>query len=357
MKIAFVIGTLKFSGAEKIARFLIKKLYEDYGHEIFVLLTDCDHFDNDFSYVGQYIIKTKGTIIKRVRQRQKQIKNISKKENFDIVISFGSISNIDVIEALLFTKIPVIICERNDPVNDPSRKILRIRRRISYPFASGYIFQTETIANYFGSKIKKKGIVIPNFIEKHHEYLYNDKVEDNIVITARLKDSQKNISSLITAFKDFHKTHNSYKLYIVGDGPDYKKYKSLIEMYSLTNCVFLTGRQDVYKYLNKAKIFVLSSIYEGMPNSLIEAMACGIPCISTNCSGGGATSLINDHVNGTIVPVNDHKSLTNALCELADNNELRKKYSLEAYKINETLEINKIVNLWNKYICKTCMYR
>lgn len=351
MKIGFIIGTLNYSGAEKIARLLIEALHKKYGHEIGLIIISGEGPYPEFPYVKQFPIITEGNKYLQVYKRQKRIREIVTNEQYDVVISFGVKFNLDTMEALKGTNAKVILCERNDPVSDPHRKILRLRRTLIYPYATGFVFQTKRIAEFFGDKIARRGTIIPNFIEKPLPNLYDENSENIIVLTARLDDRQKNISMLLRAFNTFTKTHD-YHLYIVGDGPDEPKFKQYIKDNNLESRVHLTGRQNVYEYLRKAQMYVLPSFYEGMPNSLIEAMASGIPCIATDCSGGGAAELITDHINGILIPNNNEEELVKALIELADNPERRKVFSGEAYKLNERLEFNKILKEWIDYIEK-----
>ncbi|MBE6651199.1 MAG: glycosyltransferase family 4 protein [Ruminococcaceae bacterium] len=348
MKIGFIIGTLNFSGAEKIARYLIESLHKDYSHEIGLILLSSNTYP-EFDYVKQFTVKTTGNVVSRLINRQKKIRQIVESEGFDVVVSFGVKYNLDVMEALRHSKIPVILCERNDPVSDPARKSLRIRRKLIYKKATGFVFQTERIADFFGEKIKSRSAVIPNFIEKKYEKVDHEAAENIIVITARLSEKQKNLSMLLRAFNRFSKD-NDYKLYLVGDGPDEAMYRSYIKENSLEDKVVLTGKQKVMPYLKNAKFFVLSSYYEGMPNSLIEALAVGLPCISTDCSGGGAAALIKNGENGILIPSNDEDAMVDAMTKMANDPELRTRLANEAYKINETLEFNKIISMWIDYI-------
>lgn len=349
MRIGFVIGTLKYSGAEKIARYLIDALHHQYNHEIGLILISGEGPYPEFDYISQYPIKVSGNMFSRVLRRQKHIRSIVNREKFDVVISFGVKFNIDTMEALKGVPVKVILCERNDPASDPHRWSLRLRRKLAYPHATGFVFQTERIANYFGKKIAGRSAIIPNFIERKGDCLYKEENGNNIVLTARLDDRQKNISMLLHAFKEFLSSHN-YELYIVGEGPDEQKLKKKAKELGIDKNVHFTGRQNIYEYLSIAKMFVLPSNYEGMPNSLIEAMAVGLPCIATDCSGGGAAYLIQDHINGTLIPIGGKEELVVALDELASDEKLRQKYSTEAYKINDKLDFEKIIKLWVNYI-------
>ena len=348
MKIGFAIGSLKYSGAEKIARHLVYELYKR-GYEIGLILLSEKEPYNEFAFAKQYPILTSGSTIKRVISRQKKIRAIVKREKYDLLISFGVKFNIDVMEALLGTNTKVILCERNDPVNDPHNKFLRLRRRFAYPFASGFVFQTEKIADFFGKRIKDKSTVIPNFIEKQMDYQYNPNAENIIMLTARLDDRQKNISMLLRAFSRFS-ANDQYKLVIVGDGPDRGKFEKLVNELGINNCVQFVGKQNVYDYLPKAQFFVLPSYYEGMPNSLIEAMSIGLPCIATNCSGGGAAALIKDGINGVLIDSDNEDSMVKALELMASDEKFRCKISKEAYEINYILEFSLIINKWVQYL-------
>lgn len=349
MKIGFAIGTLRYSGAEKIARLLIEALHHQYGHEIGLILISGEGPYEEFPYVKQFPIKTAGNRYTRTWKRQKMIRDIVKKEKYDVVVSFGVKFNLDVMEALQFTGTKVILCERNDPVSDPHRKVLRLRRRLCYPAAKAFVFQTQRIAAFFGKAIAKRSAIIPNFIENKLPMLYREDAPNRVVLTARLDDRQKNISMLLRAFERFSQD-NDYQLYIVGDGPDEGKFKQYVADHNLGEKVIFTGRQNVYDYLKDAQIYVLPSNYEGMPNSLIEALASGLPCIATDCSGGGAAYLIENGVNGTLIPVDDEDALVQALQTLAGDPDLRKAYSEAAYKLNERLEFNKIMTAWVDFI-------
>ena len=138
MKIGFIIGSLSYSGAEKIAKYLLIALCRKYGHEVGVILLSEEAPYPEIDYISQFPIKTTGNRVTKVINRQKEIRRIVAQEQFDVVVSFGVKYNIDTIEALKWSKTKVILCERNDPVNDPHRGILRMRRKLGYPFADGY---------------------------------------------------------------------------------------------------------------------------------------------------------------------------------------------------------------------------
>lgn len=143
---------------------------------------------------------------------------------------------------------------------------------------------------------------------------------NNVVLSVGRLTEQKNYKCLLDAFKLFNdQNHNVFILKIVGEGPLRDKlieYSKEIGVYNYVN--FVGNDKSWHEKEYNDAMFVLSSNYEGMPNALLEAMALGIPCISTNCPIGGPRELIQDGVNGYLVPVNDPFSLANKMNEVVN---------------------------------------
>ena len=352
MKICFVTGSLKFSGAQKIMSMLMEKLNER-GHEISVIILKNIEKVEGYDYAKQYYCFVNGNPISKVLKRAKLIRKIAKENKFDAIISFNAIYNIDVILSLLGSGEGVICCDRNDPVYDPPQFDRRVRRALLYPLAKGFVFQTEVIKNYYKNNIRKKAFVIPNFIEADYECVAENKRRKVVATMARLDDNQKNQTMMIKGFAEFSKNNPDYTLEMYGDGPDKEKYEKLIKELGMEEKVILCGRvENVSERLKDVEIFVLTSKFEGMPNALIEAMATGLPCISTDCGGGGAAALIENGVNGILIQQNDIKAYIESLNKLANDEALRIEMGKNAYKINEKLDINKIAAMWEDAVSK-----
>ena len=355
LKICFVIGNLSYSGAEKILYYLILQLYKEF--DISVILISCEKKTKELpKEVKQYPIFNKneevGNRIIRTHKRKNRIRKIIRENDFNVVVSFGVKFNLDVVEASRKMDPKVILCERNDPSNDPKSKILRIRRLISYRHADAFVFQTEDIRNFFSKSIRKKSVIIPNFVEKEYDNKYIGVKHNNSFITcARLDDNQKNQTLLIKTFAQFLNVHPDYQLIIIGNGPDRDKYLRLVRDLGISDSVILFGKcNSPIDYLPSSKCFILTSNYEGMPNSLIEAMSIGMPCISTNCSGGGARFLIENDRNGILVDRGNPDELLRAMLSVADGEADLISLSKEAHKINKVLDKEEIIKKWKKLI-------
>lgn len=121
--------------------------------------------------------------------------------------------------------------------------------------------------------------------------------------------------------------HPKYKLDIYGEGNKREELNNLIIKNNLEDKVSLRGNSDkIFNELQNSDIFVLTSDYEGMPNALIEAMAMGLPVISTDCKGGGANFLIRDGVNGMLIPIGDYDVLVKAMRKLIEDRKFAEEH-------------------------------
>lgn len=246
------------------------------------------------------------------------------------------------------------VSERNAPSHFAGKKITKWISRILMRKAKGFIFQTRGAQEFYGSFVSGKSVVIPNpvSIQNMPEIPYSGIREKKIVSVARL-DKQKNLGLLIDAFFKILEEYPEYQLYIWGEGPERENIENYIRKLGIENSVFLPGLTDnVFKEIYKASVFVLSSDFEGMPNALIEAMALGLPCISTDCPCGGPFELIENGKNGILIPVNKREKLIKSIRYILENEKFAVKMGKEAFKIREKLNFEKICNEWYVFLSK-----
>jgi glycosyltransferase involved in cell wall biosynthesis len=141
------------------------------------------------------------------------------------------------------------------------------------------------------------------------------------------------------------------RLDIYGDGECREKLEDLVKSKGLSDRISLSGSiSNVPEHICNARIFVLTSNTEGMPNTLIEAMALGLPVISTDCPCGGPAQLIEDGVNGLLVPVGDAYALSDAFRKILDDKELEAKLQENSSKITLKLSPDKVNKEWRDYL-------
>ncbi len=148
---------------------------------------------------------------------------------------------------------------------------------------------------------------------------------------------QKNFGTLISAFARLRATKPA-RLIILGEGEERSHLENLVQERGLAGDVELPGFvQNPYAYMHRAAVFVLSSIWEGLPNSLIEALACGCPVVSTDCPGGPAEILDRGKYGHLVLP-GDPESMAEAIGKVLNGDKRQPPRSwLAKYEIETVL--------------------
>ncbi len=350
-KILLIMHDINYGGAAKMFAFLSNGLCE-IGNDVYVYtyegLEPNYPLKIDVNYIPAKIIPH-NLLFKRllpfvsVRKTVKMVKP-------DVVISFLPNANLYSILGTSFTKIPVIITERSDPFNEKGA-LLEIKRYF-FRFADGAVFQTEGARNYYCKRLIDRSVVIPNPVTTCYHPLvsYNNRI-DEVVFVARFYIKQKRQDIMVLAFKKVLEKYPNLKLVFCGEGEDIPKIVDMVAKEGITHNVIFEGKViNVRKRIEKAKVFVLTSDYEGIPNALIEAMVSGLPVVSTDCSPGGARLLIEHKKNGLIVPTGDVDSIADAIVFLLDNPEIAEQLGNEAQKIIEKYSPIRITKMWDEFI-------
>ncbi|MBE5743456.1 MAG: glycosyltransferase family 4 protein [Clostridiales bacterium] len=357
MKIMFYIPSLGSGGAERVISTLANE-FSNSGNDVVIGLIRndicCYELNKNVVTTSLNCDEDMGfNRIKRVKLRRKKIRNLYLQHKPDVVISFLATTNIDVCFALKNENVPVIVSERNDPSVEPRSKIKKIIRKIAYLYASGFVFQTEDAKNYFSKKIQKKSTVIINPLYANLPDVFKGERENRIVAVGRL-NYQKNYPLLIDAYSEIVKEFPDYTLEIYGKGELEQELHELVESKRLKGNVNFKGFcSNVHEEIKKASLFVMSSDFEGMPNALLEALALGIPCISTDCPCGGPKTLIKNGENGLLVPIKDKGALVNAIKKVLSDKVFAENLGNNATKIREIASVDVITSKWLEYIEKT----
>ena len=358
--IVFLSQNLSYGGAYKIMIRIANNLAEigDYRVRILNLGVNKNYYGlNETISIDNYNIKNNGRLISKVMNLAYRFYvsyRYLKKSNADLVIAFD---NTEKLIAVLCSKIlkncKSLISERKDPYSYSKKKRYMYWR---YDHADGIVFQTEGARDYFSSIVKKKSVVIPNFIEDPNVNVipYVERT-DSICFSGRFDIDAKNPFLLLHAFKLIANQYPTFKLDFYGDGN--KKYGNIGTLKKEAESLGISDKVNfhgvvfpVTKEIAKSKIFVITSNYEGIPNSLLEAMSCGLPVISTDCSPGGARLLIENLHNGIIIPRDDVKSLAFSISYVIDNPHFAESIGANAKRVLDDYHPSKILNSWREYI-------
>ena len=266
------------------------------------------------------------------------------------IFAFTSRIAVDVLLSTLFMKVSIIASERTDPNTEPKKLLFRKIRDFLFCFMDKTVYQTEDALKYFPKKAQKHGCVIFNPISPGLIKPYSGKRKKEFVTFCRI-DKQKNLPLMIDSFIEAHKKHKDFYLKIYGTGLIEQEIRKYIKDKGAEEYIIMKGfSNDVHKKILKSYAYINSSDYEGMSNSMLEAMAIGLPCICTDCPIGGARSVIKNMENGLLVPIKNKERMTESINFLIEHENICKKLSSKAIEIREELEEKRICKEWENLI-------
>ena len=348
MKIIFVTSALHGGGAERVIATLANR-FVAMGDDVTVLMTAGDecvyplHKHVRLCVIGQASHGNPAIQIKRLFRMRRYFRAHPDSK----IVSFSTSMNLFTIIAALGLKNRVIVSERNDPHRCSYRRL----RNLVYAFGQGFVFQTKQARGCFPAGIRKKSIVIPNPVRAELPAVFTGKREHKIAAAGRL-EPQKNHMLLLEAFAGFHRRFPDYTLHIFGKGSLEQALRDRAAELKIDRFVIFEGfRSDILETIRTYGMYVLSSDYEGISNSLMEAMALGLPCISTDCPIGGSALCIRDGINGLLVPVNNASALRKAMEKAASDQALADRLGRNGAKIREMFAEEKVADLWRAWIC------
>lgn len=349
MKCLFVSAGMLYGGAERVTSILVNEWARN-GCETKILVTRTEGISK-YPLAQNVEVVSCYADIKKARVGQlatiRIIRETCKQWRPDVVISFYNDLCALASIAILGLHIPLIYSERNDPNRTNQRPIDQLYRKIVENRANKIVFQTKGAQECYPPKVQRKSVVILNPLDTSafptHDFS-NEKKE--IVSVGRL-EPQKNQKLLIESFSMLAEELSDYNLVIYGEGSLRKELEAFVESKGLTNRVFLPGaKSGIQNYIKDASLFVLSSDYEGIPNALIEAMAIGLPCVSTDCSPGGARELIESEENGLIVECGNPKMLADAVKRMIVEKKEAKRMGTQARLVRSRVDKCKIADSW-----------
>lgn len=360
MKLTLIIHSLGSGGAERVIS-IIANYWSARGWQI-TLLTFVDETKVPFyqlnpqvKYLPLGIAKNSANTLEAISNNWELVQKLRKaivETNPDVAISFMSITNVTTLLATRGLNIPVIVSQRNDPSQFPKSKIWLRLRNLSYRFADRIVVQTGRAFDYFRPQLEDKMTIIPNpvILQTASDSLSQEaRTQTSIVAMGRL-ESQKGFDILLDAFAQLKDNYPEWNLTILGEGSLRQELVSQRARLGLKDRVHLPGRvKDPAKLLRQADMFVMSSRFEGFPNALCEAMACGLPVISTDCPSG-PREIIRDGIDGILVTNQDTSQLRDAMESLMLDASKRQTLGKKALEIADRFNLESIMYKWEKAI-------
>jgi glycosyltransferase involved in cell wall biosynthesis len=353
-KIVFLGFFPGFGGAEK-SMIMIANGLAKLGNSVTIIsLKDNNivyEIDKKINYI--FIPDHRGTKIRKQFNRFLNLKSKLVEIKPNLVISFWLQPAIFAAILSKFIGFKTIYSERGDPTDKEYSGILGLLRYVFLKFVDGFVFQTEGAKKCFSKSIQTRGTIISNSVcIKYDDYNIPPERRKIIVNVGRLHE-QKNQKLLINAFAKITKLFPEYTLNIYGDGELKGELEAQIRELNIDNRVQLKGTTNkLFDEIVDASLFVLSSDYEGMPNALLEAMALGIPSISTDCKPGGAREILVNGENGLLVERNSVNELARAIQFMLSHPDEAEKMGIEAKRICNTHSVDSIYAMWEEYTAK-----
>lgn len=349
-RIVFVIDRLSTGGAERVAAAVANEISNRKEYETYVI-TYADKEEKEY-YLSERVVryaisKVNYGRVRTIAYKYRTLKKLLAEIDPYCVCSLTiPKTNVVLMSATRNRKYPIILSERNDPARFPVEKSMRIARTLMYEKCDGIVFQTYGAKSYFSESIKSKSAVIPNPLTASLPERYTAERERIIVNFCRI-EPQKNLKLLIDAFRLIAEEFQDYTLEIWGEGSQKEELQHYVNANGLSGRIRFHGYSgDIHNQIRNASLFVSSSDYEGISNSMLEAMAIGLPVICTDCPPGGARATIEDGMNGRLVPVGDENALAEAMRDLLSNPTKLDAYGKRASELREKLRADIIAQEW-----------
>ena len=346
MRVALVLGAVVAGGAERVAVGLANHL-DAAGDAVAIV---CTTDTGDAAYpLSAGIRWYRGMPAEdSVRAKTAYLEHSLREFDPDVIVSF--VLRLNLLLPLLprLRRYPIVLSERNDPAHLSDKRLLAARRA-AYPRAAGFVFQTPAAESFY-TWYAGPTCVLPNPVAVPQQVRPLHDRRKRVIMVSRL-NTQKNPQMAIEAFAQSGCADAGYQLAVYGTGPLLPSLEAYAHQACAPGSVVFEGvTKDVYRELDDARVFLLSSDYEGVPNALLEAMAAGLAVISTDCSGGGPRSLIRPGQNGCLVERGDARAMAKALSVLVADEAVMQRMGDAARRSVADMTPEAIYGRWRAFL-------
>ncbi|WP_310569302.1 glycosyltransferase family 4 protein [Gemmatimonas sp.] len=355
MRIGCVIASLGSGGAERVMLSLCTAwaargdtvtlfTFDDGSQDFHAVPVGVTRVALDIAGVSSSSLGAIRANVARLRTLRRALRSVA----LDVIVSFTDRTNVSTLLAARGLGIPVVISERIDPRRHDIGTAWSMLRRRTYRGATALVVQTERVRSWAETHVSASRVhVIGNPLREvaAPPVAAGDRAA-TIAAVGRLVP-QKGFDTLLRAFALVHRTHPAWRLVISGEGPLRASLEAQVRELGLDAVVTLPGRTStVDAVLAGSAVFVLSSRYEGFPNVLLEAMACGCACVATDCDSGPSDLLEHDAL-GLLVPVDDAAALADAITRVLDNPVFRSQLGESARASTQRFAPARMLQAWD----------
>ncbi|MGL1862832.1 MAG: glycosyltransferase family 4 protein [Pseudodesulfovibrio sp.] len=361
MKIALVISSLGLGGAERVASHLAN-FWTRAENEVHILTLsggDVEPFfdlDSAVHVAPLDLMRESSSLFDAVLNNLRRVwvlRQALAELSPDVAVSFMDATNVLTLLACVGQGTPVVVSERTDPSVHNVGFAWNALRSLAYPRALAVVVQTQGALEGLPKAARRQAVVIPNpvvpFPLDEREDLFLPR--PCVMGMGRLSH-EKGFDVLVDAFSLAVERYPDWTLVLLGDGPEKDNLKSQCETLGIVDKVHFAGKVGkVGEYLRQADMFVLPSRYEGFPNALCEAMACGLPVIASDCRSG-PREIVEQAVNGMLVQSEQPKAMAEVLVLLMEDSALRQRLGRAAVYVSDRFSVQKILSQWDDLLIK-----
>jgi glycosyltransferase involved in cell wall biosynthesis len=359
MRLALVISQLGAGGAERVLSTMANH-WAARGHEVTLVTfarkeSDFYPLDAAVRRAALGLADSSANLRQSLRNGWLRIRALRKAlldSHPDVVISFMDTTNTQTLLATRNLSVPVVISERTDPAQHRIGAMRSWARRVTYPWADAIVVPSRGVARWSQGNIRGPRLrVIPNPARYERRSPPSDKPSrERLVVTLGRLSAEKQLDYLLRAFDRCGSRHPEWSLQIIGEGPDRHRLEALAADLGIGQRVRFPGVvQDPETVLCNADLFVLTSRYEGFPNALVEAMACGLAVLCFDCPSG-PSEIIRQGVDGVLVPAQDLDALADAMDRLMSDETERRRLGSSAFEVAERFDVERIMSMWEDVI-------
>lgn len=357
MKVLISLSRVRMGGAERVLLSITEGLIAR-GHQVTLVTmvdesqdfykfpTETRRINLDLDRRAPTVLHSAWNTFLRVRALRKTIRQ----ETPDAVMAFLPVNNLLVSMALVGKDIPLLLSERVYPSKE--KRVVRWLQRIMYPQATRFVTNSTGIDGFYHwVPATKRRIIynIPVRVDLGGEPVLPDPDRSYVVSMGRFVE-EKNFPLLVNAFADVAADFPQWDLIMLGDGVMQAPCRDLAEALGITERVILPGRiSPPFPTLKESDLFVLPSNFEGVPNVLLEAMACEVPVITTDYFGE-PRDVIQHGENGIIVPRNARDALAAAMRSLMSDEVKRQRLAGNAKASLARFNEEAIIDQWEQLL-------
>jgi Glycosyltransferase len=334
INIALLVYDISLTGgAERVALNLATEFSDLYETHLISLFDERNIFENIYPFNTCVLFRQTVSISLNLLSLSCKLRRYIQKNKINVLVSITAgvvtVANF----ATAKTNVQVIYAEHSNLENKTYGKKHEFRQLIGAKFSDAIVTLTNQDKNNFLKKYKiseRKVCTIPNWFVSNTRENKEYNIQSKKIISVGRLEKVKGYNYLIEVAKKVYLKFPDWKWDIYGEGSLHEEIQKQVDQKKLNNFIKLKGNvKDVLDIYNNYSIFVMTSLYEGLPMVLLEAQSAGLPVVSFNCPTG-PSEIVENGVNGIIVQSYDVEKMAEVLGYLMDNKELRKYYASNA---------------------------